>query len=45
MVIFFIIVIGLLTYIAINLERNTTNTHTSNRLLSDILKALEEKGK
>jgi hypothetical protein len=43
MAIFFIIVIGLLIYIAINLERNTTNTHTLNRLLSDILKVLEKK--
>ena len=43
MVIFYIIVIGLLIYIAINLERITTNTHTSNRLLSDILKILEKK--
>ena len=44
MIIIGIIIIGLLLLLVINVERNTTNTHTTNRLLSDILGILEKKG-
>lgn len=43
MIIIGIVIIGLLIVIAINIERTTTNIHTSNQLLGDILKILEEK--